>query len=214
MALIARRLLEQLSGTFSNEAQAVANPPLFASIQVVFRPTPQLASGSLLLEQAYALDPNQPYRIRVLRVHFCEENAFPKVKAKPKGLSGLPQEQSLIIENWALHDEERFYGATMDPERLIQIRQQDLTLLHGCTYIVEGQGDGFRGEVEAGCNCRVQRNGRETYLVSRFEVGEGRLCTTDQGFDPQTHEHVWGGVAGPFEFERTRSFAEELPESW
>lgn len=192
---MARRLLEQLSGAFSNEAQAVANPPLFASIQVVFRPTPQLEPGSLLLEQAYALDPSQPYRIRVLRVRHH-------------------QEQGLIIENWALHDEERFYGATMDPERLIRIQQQDLTLLQGCTYLVETQGDGFRGEVEPGCNCRVQRAGRETYLVSRFDVGGGWLRTTDQGFDPQTHERVWGGVAGAFEFERTRSFAVELPESW
>lgn len=192
---MARRLLEQLSGAFSNEAQAVANPPLFASIQVVFRPTPQLEPGSLLLEQAYALDPSQPYRIRVLRVRHH-------------------QEQGLIIENWALHDEERFYGATMDPERLIRIQQQDLTLLQGCTYLVETQGDGFRGEVEPGCNCRVQRAGRDTYLVSRFDVGGGWLRTTDQGFDPQTHERVWGGIAGAFEFERTRSFAVELPESW
>ncbi len=123
MALIARRLLEQLSGVFSNEAQAVANPPLFASIQVVFRPTPRLAPGSLLLEQAYALDPGQPYRIRVLRVRHR-------------------QEQGLIIENWALQDEERFYGATMEPERLVHIQQQDLTLLQGCTYLVETAGGG------------------------------------------------------------------------
>ncbi|KKZ12471.1 MAG: chorismate-binding protein [Candidatus Synechococcus spongiarum SP3] len=195
MALIAQRLLAQLSGAFSNEAQALANPPLFASIQVVFRPTPQLAPGSLLLEQAYALDPSQPYRIRLLRVRHH-------------------QEQGLIIENWALHHEERFYGATMDPERLVRIQQQDLTLLLGCTYLVETAGDGFRGEVEPGGNCRVRRGGRDTYLVSRFEVGEGWLRTTDQGFDLQTHDHVWGGVAGAFEFERTSSFAAELPESW
>lgn len=192
---MARRLLEQLSGAFSNEAQAIANPPLFASIQVVFRPTPQLAPGSLLLEQAYALDPSRPYRIRVLRVRHH-------------------QDQGLIIENWALRDEERFYGATMDPERLVHIRQQDLTMLQGCTYLVETAGGGFRGEVEPGCNCRVQRAGRETYLVSRFEVGEGWLRTTDQGFDPQTHDHVWGAVSGAFQFERISSFAAELPEPW
>ena len=195
MAAMTRRLLEQLSGVFANEAQALANPPLFASIRVVFRPMPRLATGSLLLEQAYALDPGHPYRIRVLRVRHH-------------------QEHGLIIENWSLHDEERFYGATMDPERLAQVQQQDLTLLQGCTYRVETAGDGFRGEVEPGCNCRVQRAGRETYLVSRFEVGEGWLRTTDQGFDPQTHAHVWGGVAGAFAFERTSSFAAELPATW
>ena len=195
MASMTRRLLEQLSGAFANEAQALANPPLFASIRVVFRPMPRLAAGSLLLEQAYALDPGHPYRIRVLRVRHH-------------------QEHGLVIENWSLQEEERFYGATMDPERLAQVQQQDLTLLQGCTYRVETAGDGFRGEVEPGCNCRVQRAGRETYLVSRFQVGEGWLRTTDQGFDPQTHAHVWGGVAGAFAFERTSSFAAELPATW
>ena len=195
MASTTRRLLEQLSGSFSNEAQAVANPPLFASIQVVFRPTPRLAPGSLLLEQAYALDPGQPYRIRVLRVRHDEQ-------------------QGLIIENWALHGEERFYGATMDPERLVCIQPEDLTLLRGCTYLVAAEEDGFRGEVEPGCSCRVQRSGRETYLVSRFQVGKGWLRTTDQGFDPQTHTHLWGSLAGPFVFEQVQSFAAELPPGW
>ena len=102
----------------------------------------------------------------------------------------------------------------MDPERLCRIRQGDLALLQGCPWLVAAAGDGFRGEVEPGGHCRVQRAGRDTYLVSRFEVGRGWLRTTDQGFDPQTHGHVWGGVAGAFEFERTRSFAAELPPSW
>ena len=189
-----RRLLEQLCATFSNQAQALANPPLYAHIQVVFRPAPQLAAGSLLLEQAYALDPTQPYRIRVLRV--CEDS------------------RGLIIENKAIVAEQRFHGATADPSRIATIREDDLCLLEGCTYLVEPDGAGFCGEVEPGCNCRVQRKGSEAYLVSSFRVGPEHLETVDQGFDPVTHSHLWGCLAGPFAFRVTERFCHELPPDW
>ena len=52
-------LLKILSGSFSNQQQAFDNPPLYAHILVRFRPAPQLAPGSLLLEQAYAIAPNE-----------------------------------------------------------------------------------------------------------------------------------------------------------
>ena len=67
MASSLERLVRMLSGGFSNQEQAFENPPLYAHILVKFRPLPQLAPGSLLLEQSYAINPAAPYRIRVLR---------------------------------------------------------------------------------------------------------------------------------------------------
>lgn len=32
----------------------------------------------------------------------------------------------------------------------------------------------------------------------------------DRGRDPETDEHLWGSVAGPFEFVRWASFADEV----
>ncbi len=32
----------------------------------------------------------------------------------------------------------------------------------------------------------------------------------DQGRDPETDQHIWGAIAGPFEFVRWASFAEEV----
>ena len=61
------RLIQQLSAGFSNHAQAFDNPPLYAHILVKFRPLPQLAPGSMLLEQSYAISPGTPYRIRASR---------------------------------------------------------------------------------------------------------------------------------------------------
>lgn len=188
------RLVRLLSAGFSNQEQAFENPPLYAHILVKFRPLPQLAPGSLLLEQSYAINPAAPYRIRVLRAE--------------------RQNGEIIIHNQALTDDQRFWGAVDDAERRAQIQTSDLVPLEGCAYVVREEGEGFVGEVEPGCRCLVERKGATTYLVSRLELGPNGMRTIDTGHDPSTHEQVWGSLAGPFEFERTHDYSGEIPESW
>jgi len=188
------RLVRMLSAGFSNQHQAFENPPLFAHILVKFRPLPQLAPGSLLLEQSYAINPVAPYRIRVLR---------------PERRDG-----QLVIHNHALHDEQRFWGAVEDPERRAAIQEHDLRLLEGCTYVVREAGEGFVGEVEPGCRCLVERKGATAYLISSFELDGQGMRTIDQGHDPRSHEQLWGSLAGPFEFERTHDYSAELTRDW
>jgi hypothetical protein len=183
-----------LSGGFSNQDQAFDNPPLYAHILVRFRPLPQLPPGSLLLEQSYAINPAAPYRIRVLRAEH--------------------QDGGLIIHNQAIADEQRFWGAVDDLERRRRIQPGDLRLLEGCTYRVREEGEGFVGEVEPGCRCLVERKGRTAYLVSRLELFPDRMRTIDRGHDPVSHEHLWGSLAGPFEFDRTDDFSDEIPAEW
>jgi hypothetical protein len=40
------------------------------------------------------------------------------------------------------------------------------------------------------------------------------MRTIDRGHDPDTHERLWGSLAGPFEFERTDDHSAELPDPW
>ena len=188
------RLLRQLSAGFSNQQQAFENPPLYAHILVKFRPLPQLAPGSLLLEQSYAINPAAPYRIRVLRT---EQRA-----------------DALIIHNQALHEEQRFWGAVDDADKRAAIRGEDLRPLEGCAYVVHETAAGFSGEVEPGCRCLVERKGATSYLVSSFELTARGMRTIDRGHDPSTHEQLWGSLAGPFEFERTHDYSQELPPHW
>ena len=144
------RLLRQLSAGFSNEHQAFENPPLYAHILVKFRPLPQLEPGSLLLDQSYAINPAAPYRLRVL-------------KAEQRG-------NGLVIHNQAIRDDQRFWGAIDNAELRAQITAADLTPLEGCAYVVEETPEGFKGEVEPGCRCLVERKGATSYLVSSFEL--------------------------------------------
>ena len=189
------RLVQMLCAGFSNQTQAFENPPLYAHILVRFRPLPQLAPGSLLLEQSYAINPAAPYRIRVLKP---ERHA----------------DGSLRILNQSLHDEQRFWGSIDDASKRDAIRAEDICLLEGCTYVVQEQGDGFRGEVEPGCRCLVERKGSTAYLVSSFELDSRGMRTIDRGHDPNTHEQLWGSLAGPFEFERTHDYSGDIPDPW
>lgn len=188
-------LIRWLAGSFSNRQQAFENPPLYGHIMVRMRPVPHLAPGSLLLEQAYAVAPEQPYRVRVLR----------------PVLSG---EGRLQIENYAIQQDHRFWCAVEDSARLAELQADDLIPLVGCTYWVEPRGEGFFGAVEPGCGCMVQRNGVDTYLVSEFLLTQAEMQTIDRGHDPSTHEHIWGSIAGVFRFQRELDWSSELPPSW
>jgi hypothetical protein len=80
----------------------------------------------------------------------------------------------------------------------------------GCDMDVIWTGNSFQGKIKPGKGCVVVRNDRETYLDNSFDISEDKLISFDRGLDPITDEQVWGSVAGPFEFERKTSFANEL----
>lgn len=188
-------LARWMAADFSNQAQAFENPPFFAHIRVCMRPLPlELLSGvSFYVEQAYDYMLSQPYRVRVLNL----VNAGDRIE----------------IENYSLKQEQQFYGAAREPQRLQALTTDHLEKLPGCNMIVEWTGHSFKGKVEAGKACTVVRKGRKTYLDSEFEIDQDKFISLDRGRDPETDEHVWGSVAGPFYFVRKGSFADEIKDN-
>ena len=187
-----KTLARLMSADFSNQAQAFENPPFFAHIRVCIRPLPEelLGGMSLFLEQAYDIAINEPYRLRVFKLAL--------------------EEDYILLENFKVKDQEKYFGASRDKERLQDLTREDLDKLPGCDMIVKWTGKGFRGEVVPGKNCIVERKGKVTYLDNSFDVSEEKLISYDRGRDPETDELVWGSVAGPFEFSRKTSFADEI----
>lgn len=185
-------LARWMAADFSNQAQAFENPPFFAHIRVCMRPLPLelLAGVSLLVEQAYDYNINDPYRLRVLKL--------------------LVQNDHVEIENYSVKDEQEFFGASRDPKRLLALTADRLVKLPGCNMQVEWTGTRFKGKVQPGKACIVVRKGQTTYLDSEFEIDENQFISLDRGRNPETDEHVWGSVAGPFEFVRWTSFADEV----
>ena len=190
-----RRFLNLLCGEYSNQQQAFDNPPLYAHIFLRYRPLPQLTPGSILLEQTYAVDPSNPYRLRMIR---AEE--------QPSG--------AIKLWNHTFRDPSRFAGATFDPDLRLAIQATDLISLDQCHYQVLEQEDGYHGAMEPGCQCIVRRDGKDTVLVSSFHLQGDSLATLDRGHDPDTHERCWGSVAGPFRFKRTESWTADMASAW
>lgn len=185
-------LARWMAADFSNQEQAFENPPFYAHIRVCMRPLPlELLSGvSFFVEQAYDYALNDPYRLRVLKL--------------------MPQNGQIAIENYTVREEAAFYGASRDLKRLYTLKAEQLEKLPGCNMLVEWTGHSFKGKVEPGKACMVVRKGKTTYLDSEFEIDAEKFISLDRGRDPETDEHVWGSVAGPFYFVRWASFADEV----
>ncbi len=193
-------LARWMAADFSNQEQAFENPPFFAHIRVCMRPLPlELLSGvSFFVEQAYDYMLNSPYRVRVLKLVDAGDAA------------GSGSAQCIEIENYFVKQEEQLYGASREPERLKTLTADRLQKLPGCNMIVEWTGHSFKGKVEPGKACMVFRKGKNTYLDSEFEIDQDKFISLDRGRDPETNEHVWGSIAGPFHFVRWGSFADEV----
>ncbi|MEA5503984.1 chromophore lyase CpcT/CpeT [Halotia wernerae UHCC 0503] len=185
-------LARWMAADFSNQEQAFENPPFFAHIRVCMRPLPlEVLSGvGLFVEQAYDYQLNEPYRMRVLKLVNTGDH--------------------IEIENYTVKQEETFYGASRDLQRLNTLSSDRLEKLSGCNMIVEWTGNSFKGRVEPGKGCIVFRKGQNTYLDNEFEISEEKFLSLDRGRDLETDEHLWGSIAGPFHFVRWNSFADEV----
>ncbi|MBF2090500.1 MAG: chromophore lyase CpcT/CpeT [Synechococcales cyanobacterium K44_A2020_017] len=187
-----KTLARWMAADFSNQPQAFENPPFFAHIRVCMRPLPpeQLSGMSFLVEQAYDINLNAPYRLRVLKL--------------------LDMGDHIEIENYLVEDQEKLFNASRHPERLKDLTSDRLQKMPGCNMVVHWTGTSFKGVVEPGKACMVERKGQLTYLDSEFEIDADRFISLDRGRDPNTDEHLWGSIAGPFHFVRWASFADEV----
>lgn len=182
-----QQFLSLLCGEYSNQQQAFDNPPLFAHIVLRYKPIEHLEPGSILLEQTYAVDPGNPYRLRIIRAEETEEGV-------------------IKLWNHMIRDPQRFARATLELQNRQLIKSSDLIALDQCHYQVTEKEDGYHGEIEPGSRCIVKRNGKDTILFSSFHLQGEALSTLDRGLDPITDERCWGSIAGEFRFRRTASW--------
>ncbi|GAB4226015.1 MAG: chromophore lyase CpcT/CpeT [Stanieria sp.] len=187
-----KALARLMAADFSNQEQAFENPPFFAHIRVCMRPLPDslLDGTSLFLEQAYDYMLNRPYRLRVFKLSVVEDR--------------------IELENYKVKEEEKFYGASRDRDRLNNLTPDLIEKLPGCDMNVIWKNNSFHGEIKPGKACIVERQGKTTYLDNSFIINQQTLISYDRGRDPDTDELVWGSLAGPFHFKRRQSFADEV----
>jgi CpeT protein len=185
-------LAQWMAGDFSNHKQAAAEPQHYAHIRIFFRPLPFEFFNSIgfYSEQVYDYDLWSPYRQGVHKLVDRGEDTY--------------------IENYSLKDAMLYAGAAREPEILKTITHDCLERRCNCSMIFHRKGEIFRGQVEPGNQCFVERNGAQTYLISDVEIGENTWVSLDKGMDINTHEKIWGSAFGMLKFEKVANFADEI----
>jgi CpeT protein len=185
-------LAQWMAGEFSNHQQSIAEPQHYAHIRIFFRPLPFEFFNAIgfYSEQVYDYDLWSPYRQGVHRLRDRGEDTY--------------------IENYSLKDAMLYAGAAREPEILKTITPDCLERRCNCSMIFHREGEMFRGGVEPGNQCLIERNGAKTYLISDVKITATTWVSLDQGMDIHTHEKVWGSAHGMLKFEKVTSFADEI----
>ncbi|NJM69842.1 MAG: chorismate-binding protein [Scytonema sp. RU_4_4] len=186
-------LAQWMAGDFSNDTQSYQNPQQFAHIHIFFRPLPFEFFNAIgfYSEQVYDYDLWSPYRQGVHRL--------------------VDQGEQIYIENYGLNDPLLYAGAARELSILRTITPDCIERRYHCSMIFKREGEMFRGSVEPGNKCLIERKGCLTYLISDVEVTATTWLSLDKGMDVNTHQQVWGSTFGPLQFEKRESFAHELP---
>jgi CpeT protein len=185
-------LAQWMAGDFSNHKQAAAEPQHYAHIRIFFRPLPFEFFNAIgfYSEQVYDYDLWSPYRQGIHKLVDRGEDTY--------------------IENYSLKDAMLYAGAAREPEILKTITYDCLERRCNCSMIFQRDGELFRGQVEPGNQCFIERNGAQTYLISDVEIGENTWVSLDKGMDINTHEKLWGSAFGMLKFEKVANFADEI----
>lgn len=181
-----------MAGDFSNAKQAAAYPQKFAHIHVFFRPLPFDFFNAIgfYSEQVYDYDLWSPYRQGIHKLVDLGDRTY--------------------IENYSLEDPVRYAGSARELSILKTITPDVIHRRYNCAMVFQREGEMFRGGVEPGNNCLIEKNGCQTYLVSEVEITASTWSSIDRGLDINTHEQQWGSMHGPLLFDKKQSFADEL----
>jgi CpeT protein len=186
-------LAQWMAGDFSNRQQSFDEPQKFAHIHVFFRPLPFDFFNAIgfYSEQVYDHDLWNPYRQGVHKL--------------------VDRGDEIYIENYSLQDPIWFAGAARELSILKTITPDRIERRHHCSMVFWREGEMFRGGVEPGNKCLIEKRGCQTYLVSEVEVTATTWLSLDRGMDINTHEQIWGSTYGALRFNKCQSFAAELP---
>ncbi len=97
----------------------------------------------------------------------------------------------------------KFKNVITESDGLIIVKNYTLEdkYIPNCNIVFKFDGTQFVGEVE-GCNCLVEREGKQTYVKNSTFLGEDTYRVYDRGYEVESDEYVWGSEWGYFEFIR------------
>ncbi|MBN1666374.1 MAG: chromophore lyase CpcT/CpeT [Anaerolineales bacterium] len=181
------RLANWMTGAFSSQAQAQADPAYFDIRLHVVRIWPERKDGYwLYIEQAAADSQERPYRQRVYHLTRLDEHSF---ESAVFSFAGDPLVHA---------------GAWQAVQPLAALQPEDLEERHGCAVVLKQLDEHqFAGSTQ-GRECESNLRGA-SYATSQVTVTAERLTSWDQGFDTEGKQ-VWGAEAGPYLFDKLENY--------
>jgi len=175
------QVAQWLPGTYSNREQALEQPVWFIPVTLWYVPLPHLFESGLgfFTEQVNQHRPQEFYRSRVLQL----------------------LDHPLRLENYRLREQGAWAGASQDPQRLAQLRQQDLIFLPNCTLWLTMAEDHIHGAMDPQRECCLSDDA-DSRIEITFDLYADAFHTLDRGFQRQSGEQVWGSRAGPYRYRR------------
>lgn len=187
--MLDKTLAQWLAGEFDNRKQAMDDPTWYVPLRLWHRPLiyPIRGHCALFAEQANFLDLDRPYRQRIFTIE--------------------PSDTQCAIQYWAFQDPQRFRGAGMHPELLLDIQESVLEFLPTCRLTVSFAGNRFEAKPEPDTRCNFYADGQLRQVILGFSVTEDSFWSYDRGVHPETGQSLWGALMGPYQYEKKQSFA-------
>jgi acetylornithine deacetylase/succinyl-diaminopimelate desuccinylase-like protein len=177
-----QKVAHWMTGSFSSQAQADANPDHYYDIRLFMQPIWQdRADGPwLYVEQAAAESLDRPYRQRIYRLSRIDHRT---IRSEVFTLPGDPLTHA---------------GAWRANDPLPDLSPDDLELRQGCAIVWRRiNSDTYAGSTQEK-NCQSSLRGA-AYATSDVVLTPAQLLSWDRGFDSED-EQVWGAQAGPYAF--------------
>ncbi|MEC4813611.1 MAG: chromophore lyase CpcT/CpeT [Scytonema sp. PMC 1069.18] len=183
-------LARYLSGEFDNQEQALGEPAWYVHVRLWHRPVCLFTEDSFTLfaEQASVVNPDKPYRQRILRL-----TAGMAPDAPIKGQYYMPKNPSALL------------GAGRNPGILDTLTPDQLELLPSCVLnisqeILAPNSYKFAATPPTDTHCSFSYNSNTVQVSLGFEATQDKFMSYDKGIDPITGKATWGAILGPYRY--------------
>lgn len=189
-------LAHWMAGEFDNREQAIADPTWFVHLRMWQRPVPLFREDSLTLfaEQANVINPDQPYRQRLIRLVQTDDLEAP-----------------LQAQYYAFKDPAAVKGAGLQPQTLSAIAVEQIEFLPGCRLKISHRPgrEYIMGAPMLGRHCFFSYQGKRSQVQLGFSASANTFQSHDKGIDTETQKATWGAVMGPYLYTKRQDFAAE-----
>ncbi|MBW4613356.1 MAG: chromophore lyase CpcT/CpeT [Desmonostoc vinosum HA7617-LM4] len=189
-------LSKYLAGEFDNREQAMAEPVWYVHLRLWQRPINLFSEDSMTLfaEQANIINPDQPYRQRIIRLR-----------------EGSNFDAPLQVQYYMLQNPGLFSGAGQNPALLDTLTPDKLDLLPGCILTVTKEtlapnSYKFVATPPPETVCSFTYQGNTVQVSLGFEATRAEFYSYDKGIDSETGKATWGAILGPYRYSKREQY--------